>query len=332
MLSAARAVRAIKKGCEALLAFTIDTRVGPTKLEDIPIVREFPDVFPNDLPGPPSDKEIEFEVNLVPGATPVSKTPYRMALAELRELKKQLQELMEKKLIRPIVSPWRAPVLFVKKKDGSLRLCIDYRELNKLTVKNKYPLPRIDELFDQLKGAQVFSIIDLRSGYHQLRIKAEDIAKSAFRTRYGHYEFVVMPFGLTNAPAAFMDLMNRVFKPYLNRFVVVFIDDILVYSASDKMNEEHLRVVLQTLREKQLFAKFSECEFWLESVAFLGHVLTKEGISVDPRKVEAIVDWPKPTSVTEIRSFLGLAGYYRKFVEGFSNVALPLNRMTQKRI
>ncbi|KAL0403807.1 UNVERIFIED_CONTAM: Transposon Ty3-I Gag-Pol polyprotein [Sesamum radiatum] len=255
-----------------------------------------------------------------------------MALAELRELKKQLQELMDKKLIRPSVSPWGAPVLFVKKKDGSLRLCIDYRELNKLTIKNKYPLPRIDDLFDQLKGAQVFSKIDLRSGYHQLRIKADDIAKSAFRTRYGHYEFVVMPFGLTNAPAAFMDLMNRVFKPYLDRFVVVFIDDILVYSASDKMHEEHLWVVLQTLREKQLYAKFSKCEFWLESVAFLGHVITKEGISIDPRKVEAIVDWPKPTNVTEIRSFLGLAGYYRKFVEGFSRIALLLNRLTQKRI
>ncbi|KAL0454568.1 UNVERIFIED_CONTAM: Transposon Ty3-G Gag-Pol polyprotein, partial [Sesamum latifolium] len=250
ILSIARALRAIKKGCEALLAFIIDARVGPTKLEDIPIVREFPDVFPDDLPGPPPDREIEFEVSLVPRVTPVSKTPYRMAPAELRELKKQLQELMHKKLIRPSVSPWGAPVLFVKKTDGSLRLCIDYREFNKLTVKNKYPLPRIDDLFDQLKGAQVFSKIDLRSGYHQLRIKADDIAKSAFRTHYGHYEFVVMPFGLTNAPTAFMDLMNRVFKSYLDRFVVVFIDDILVYSASDKMHEEHLRVVLQTLREK----------------------------------------------------------------------------------
>ncbi|KAL0448683.1 UNVERIFIED_CONTAM: Transposon Ty3-G Gag-Pol polyprotein [Sesamum latifolium] len=186
ILSTAQAVRAIKKGCEALLAFTIDTRVGPIKLEDILIVREFPDVFPDDLPGPPPDREIEFEVNLVPGATPVSKTPYRMAPVELRELKKQLQELMDKKLIRPSVSSWGAPVLFVKKKDGSLRLCIDYRELNKLMVKNKYPLSRIDDLFDQLKGAQVFLKIDLRSGYHQLRIKADDIAKCAFRTRYGH--------------------------------------------------------------------------------------------------------------------------------------------------
>ncbi|KAL0409460.1 UNVERIFIED_CONTAM: Transposon Ty3-G Gag-Pol polyprotein [Sesamum radiatum] len=246
-----------------------------------------------------------------------------MAPAELRELKKQLQELMDTKLIRPSVSPWGAPVLFVKKKDGSLKLCIDYRELNKLTVKNKCPLPRIDDLFDQLKGAQVFSKIDLRSGYHQLRIKAEDIAKSAFRTRYGHYEFVVMPFGLTNAPTAFMDLMNRVFKPYLDRFVVVFINDIQVYSASDKMHEEHLRVVLQTLREKQLYAKFSTCEFWLESVAFLGHVITKEGISVDPRKVEAIVDWPKPTSVTEIRSFLGIGRILPKVCGGFSKIALP---------
>ena len=204
-----------------------------------------------------------------------------MAPAELKELKAQLQDLLDKGFIRPSVSPWGAPVLFVKKKDGTLRLCIDYRQLNKVTIKNKYPLPRIDDLFDQLQGAQCFSKIDLRSGYHQLKIRKEDVPKTAFRTRYGHYEFLVMSFGLTNAPAAFMDLMNRVFRPYLDRFVIVFIDDIMVYSRSEQEHAEHLHRVLQTLREHKLYAKFSKCEFWLSSVVFLGHVVSKEGISVD---------------------------------------------------
>ena len=170
-----------------------------------------------------------------------------------------------------------------------MRLCIDYRQLNKVTIRNKYPLPRIDDLFDQLQGARVFSKIDLRSGYHQLKIKAADVPKIAFRTRYGHYEFLVMPFRLTNAPAAFMDLMNRVFKPYLDTFVIVFIDDILVYSRSEEEHAEHLRIVLQTLRDKQLYAKFSKCEFWLEEVVFLGHVISAEGVYVDPKKIEAIL-------------------------------------------
>ena len=183
---------------------------------------------------------------------------------------------------------WGAPVLFVKKKDGSLRMCIDYRQLNKATVNNKYPLPRIDELFDQLQGAKVFSKIDLRSGYYQLRIKPDDVPKTAFRSRYGHFEYFVMPFGLTNAPAAFMDLMNRVFKPYLDRFVIVFIDDILVYSSNESEHEEHLRIVLGTLRKHQLYAKLSKCEFWLSQVAFLGHVISAKGISVDPTKIEAV--------------------------------------------
>ena len=220
----------------------------------------------------------------------------------------------------------------MKKKDGTLRLCIDYRELNKVTIKNKYPLPRIEDLFDQLQGASYFSKIDLRSGYHQLKIKEEDIPKTAFRTRYGHYEFLVMPFGLTNAPAAFMDLMNRIFKEYLDQFVIVFIDDILIYSRSKEEHERHLRTVLQTLREKKLFAKFKKCEFWLGNVSFLGHIISKEGIAVDPGKIEAIKSWPTPTNVKEVRSFLGLAGYYQRFVEGFSKIALPLTQLTRKNV
>ncbi|KAL8105646.1 hypothetical protein AgCh_029445 [Apium graveolens] len=207
---------------------------------------------------------------------PVSKAPYRLAPLKMKELATQLQELLDKGMIRHSVSPWGAPVLFVKKKDGSMRLCIDYRELNKLTIKNRYPLPRIDDLFDQIKDVVYFSKIDLRTGYHQLKIKPEDIPKSAFRTRYGHYEFLVMSFGLTNAPAAFMDLMNRVFKKYLDKCVIVFIDDILIYSRTEAEHAEHLRIALGILREEQLFAKFSKCEFWRNEVQFLGHVINKE--------------------------------------------------------
>ncbi|GJU89223.1 putative reverse transcriptase domain-containing protein [Tanacetum coccineum] len=177
----------------------------------------------------------------------IPREPYRLASSEMKELSDQLQELSDKGFIRPSSSPWGAPVLFVKKKDGSFRMCIDYRELNKLTVKNRYPLPRINDLFDQLQGSSVYSKIELRSGYQQLRVREEDIPKTAFKTRYGHYEFQVMPFGLTNAPAVFMDLMNRMCKPYLDKFVIVFIDDILIYSMNKKKHEEHLKAILKLL-------------------------------------------------------------------------------------
>ena len=228
-----------------------------------------------------------------------------------------MEEMVNKGFVRPSTSPWGEPVLFVKKKDGSIRLCIDCRELNKGTIRNQYPLPRIDDLFYQLQGAKVFSKIDLRSGYHQLRVHDEDISKTAFKTRYRHFEFLVMPFGLTNAPAAFMDLMNRIFKPYLDQFVIVLIDDILIYSGSGEEHAEHLRIVLQTWQEHRLYAKLNKCQFLLDSVAFLGHLVSAEGVSVDPQKVEAILNWKPPTSVTEIKSFLGLARYYRKSLRDF---------------
>ena len=330
VISALQARCMIKKGCKGYLATVRDTQQGELKLEDILVVREFPDVFPENLSGLPPNREIEFSIDLLLGSSPISKAPYRMAPAELRELKEQLQELLDKGFIRPSVSPWVAFVFFVKKKDGSMRLCIDYRELNRVTMRNKYPLPRIEDLFNQLQGAQVFSKIDLHSGYHQLKINTVDVPKTVFRTRYGHYEFLVMPFGLTNAPAAFMDLMNRMFKPFLDKFVVVIIDDILIYSKSMEEHKNHLRLVLQLLQEKKLYAKLKKCEFWLNSVAFLGHVVSKDGIVVDPKKVEALVEWNRPNSVTEVHSFLGLAGYYRRFVEGFSHLAMPLTSLTQK--
>jgi hypothetical protein len=229
-------------------------------LEDIRVVSEFPDVFPEDLPGMPPDRDIEFSIELIPGTAPISKRTYRMDVKDLAELKKQIKELLSKGFICPSLSPWGAPTLFVDKKDGSRRLCIDYRSLNVVTIKNKYPLPRIEDLFDQMRGAKVFSKIDLRSGYHQLKIRVEDIPKTTFTSRYGLYEFTMMSFGLTNAPAYFMYL-NKVFMEYLDKFVVVFTDDIFIFSRSEEEREEHLRLVLQKLREHQLYAKFGKCDF-----------------------------------------------------------------------
>ncbi|KAA0054781.1 ty3-gypsy retrotransposon protein [Cucumis melo var. makuwa] len=331
VISAIRASKLLSQGTWSILASVVDTREVDVSLSSEPVVRDYPDVFPEELPGLPPHREVEFSIELEPGTVPISRVPYRMAPAELKELKVQLQELLDKGFIRPSVSPWGALILFVKKKDGLMRLCIDYRELNKVTIKNRYPLPRIDDLFDQLQGATVFSKIDLRSGYHQLRIKDGDVPKTAFRSRYGHYEFIVMSFGLTNAPAVFMDLMNRVFREFLDTFMVVFIDDILIYSKTEAEHEEHLRMVLQTLRDNKLYAKFSKCEFWLKKMSFLGHVVSKAEVSVDPAKIEAVTSWTRPSTVSEVRSFMGLAGYYRRFVENFSRIATPLTQLTRKR-
>jgi hypothetical protein len=251
---------------------------------------------------------------------------------ELVELKKQIDELLEKGYIRPSTSPWAAPVLFVEKKDGTKRMCIDYRALNEVTIKNKYPLPRIEDLFDQLRGASVFSKIDLRSGYHQLKIRPSDIPKTAFITKYGLYEYTVMSFGLTNALAFFMYLMNSVFMDYLGKFVVVFIDDILIYSQSEEEHVEHLKMVLQRLREHQLYAKLSKYEFWIHEVLFLGHIINQDGLAVDPKKVADILNWKAPKDVRGIKSFIRMAGYYRRFIEGFSKISRPMIALLAKKV
>ncbi|GJY49533.1 putative reverse transcriptase domain-containing protein [Tanacetum coccineum] len=293
----------IQKGCQVnpaqVTSKKAEDKSEEKRLKDVPIVWEFPE----DVPGLPPARQVEFQIDLVPGAAPVARAPYRLAPAKMKELSSQLQELSDKGFIRPGSSPWGALVLFVKKKDGSFRMCINYRELNKLTVKNRYPLLRINNLFDQMQGSRVYSKIDLRSGYHQLSVREGDIPKTVFRTRYGHYEFQVMSFGLNNALAIFMNLMNHVCKPYLDRFVIVFIDDILIYSKSKKEHEGHLKLILKLLKKEELYAKFSKCDFWLSKVQFLGHVIDSEGIHVDPAKIESIKDWASPKTPTEIRNF-----------------------------
>ncbi|GKB79733.1 putative reverse transcriptase domain-containing protein [Tanacetum coccineum] len=303
IISCTKTQKYLLKGCPIFLAHVTTKKakdkLKEKRLEDVPIVQDFPKVFPEDLSGIPATRQVEFQVDLIPGAAPVARAPYRLAPSEMKELLDQLKELFDKGFIRPSSSPWGATVLFVKKKDGSFRMCIDYRELNKLKVKNSYPLPMIDDLFDQLQGSSVYSKIDLRSGYHQLRVREEDIPKTAFRTRYGHYEFQVMPFGLTNAPAVFIDLMNRVCKPYLDKFVIVFIDDILIYSKN--------------------------------KVQFLGYVIDSQGIHVDPAKIESIKYWASPKTAMKIRQFLGLTGYYGRIIEGFSKIAKPMTKLLKRR-
>ncbi|GKB24796.1 putative reverse transcriptase domain-containing protein [Tanacetum coccineum] len=305
IISCTKTQKYLLKGCHVFLAHVTakkaEDKSEEKRLKDVPIVRDFPEVFPEDLPGIPPTRQVEFQIDLIPGAAPVARAPYRLAPSEMKELSDNCRELFRNKgFIDQFLSL------------GS-RLMILFD-------------------FDQLQGSSVYSKIDLRSGYHQLRVREEDILKTAFRTRYGHYEFQVMPFGLTNAPAVFMDLMNRVCKPYLDKFVIVFIDDILIYSKTKQEHEEHLKLILELLKKEELYAKFSKCEFWIPKVQFLGHVIDSKGIHVDPAKIESIKDWASPKSPTEIRQFLGLAGYYQRFIEGFSKIAKSMTKLTQKKV
>ena len=295
------------------------------------IVTEYQDVFPERLPQElPPKRNADLRIKLIPGSTPPTRAPYRMSTVELAELKKQLDQLLESGFVKPSLSAYGAPVLFVRKKSGELRMCIDYRALNKITIKNSYGLPRIQELFDQIRGAKYFSTLDLNSGYHQLRVHEDDTPKTAFRTRYGLYEFTVVPFGLTGAPAAFMKFVQFLFHHLLDRSVVVFVDDILIYSKTESEHKRHVQEVLDILRENRLYAKLSKCQLFQSSVTFLGHVLSENGLSMEADKLKAVNEWPRPQNRKQILSFLGLCGYYRSFIENFSQIALPMTELLKE--
>lgn len=289
------------------------------------ITQEFQDVFADRPPEcPPQRENVGHTIRLVPGATPTYRRMHRLTPAEEAETKKQLADLLARGLIEPSRSPFGAPVLFVQKKDGSLRMCIDYRALNKVTVRDRYPLPRIDDLMDKLTGCTVFSSLDLQSGYHQIRITEQDVPKTAFLTPMGQYQFKVLCFGLSNAPATFQRVMNEIFQPYIGKFVLVYLDDILIMSRTPEEHEHHLRLVLQKLREHKLYAKLSKCDFNRAELKFLGHIVGKHGVAVDPDKIATIANWPVPKTVKELQSFLGLANYFRRFVKHYSTVVAPL--------
>src|SRR5437762_363442 len=300
--------------------------------DEIPkwIEKEYGKVFRKGLPlHLPPTRSVDHQIPLKPDMPLPFRGIYRLSQMELQELKCQLDQLLKDGKISPSTSPYGAPVLFVKKKDGSLRMCIDYPALNSQTIQNRHALPRIDELFDRLHGAKVFSKIDLTSGYYQIAIDPKDRYKTAFRTRYGHYEFNVMPFGLTNAPATFQTLMNDIFRDLLDICVIVYLDDILIYSKNKEEHEQQLRQVLQRLKDHQLYAKLSKCTFFSSSIEYLGHIADGEGLRPNPQLVQALTDFPQPKTLKELQSFLGLANYYRKFISNFSHIALPLTDDTQ---
>ncbi|KAJ4801510.1 polyprotein [Rhynchospora pubera] len=323
----------VKKGSEVLIAqlFRVeeDKEEKMLPIEWQNIVEEYHDVF-KEPKGLPPKRTTDHKITLLPDAKPINLRPYRFSYFQKLEIEKIVEELLKNSLIQESSSPYASPVLLVKKKDGGWRMCVDFRRLNSQTVKNKFPIPIIEDILDELHGAVYFSKLDLRSGYHQIRMNEEDVSKTAFRTHHGHYEFLVMPFGLTNAPATFQALMNQIFKPYLRKFILVFFDDILVYSKSLKEHQEHLKIALKILRKNAMYAKRSKCEIGATKLEYLGHVISANGVATDPKKIEAMVNWPTPKSVRELRGFLGLTGYYRRFVKHYSSIAKPLTNQLKK--
>ena len=343
MLTALQVKRRVKKGQQVM--FGVVTEFEPQKPEDKSdksdnsggkpwvesLQAEFADVFVDPLPpGLPPEREFGHTIPTEPGHVPPFRPMYRLSPLEMRETKEQLARFIEQGIIEPSKSPYGAPILFVPKPNGrGLRLCVDFRALNSLTIKNRYPIPRIDDLLDAISGAKFFTSIDLTSGYHQIRITEEDAPKTAFRTPFGHFQFKVLIEGLTNAPATFQTVMNSIFKPYLRDFVVVYLDDILVYSKTEADHQKHLRLVLEKLREEKFYACLQKCEFAKPEIKFLGHIVGAEGIKVNPAKIAAVNDWPQPTNVHHVRSFLGLANYFRKFIQGYAKLAAPLTDLTK---
>jgi hypothetical protein len=280
--------------------------------------------------GAPPDRGFEHIIELEEGVKPIITTPYRHPKKYKDEIEKAIKELLDMGHIRPSSSPFASSVVLVKKKDGTMRMCIDYRALNKKTIKNRYPIPRIDELLDELHGVVYFTKIDLRSGYHQIKMREQDVPKTAFRCHYGHYEFLVMPFGLTNAPTTFQSCMNHVFNKQLRKFLLVFFDDLLIYSKTWEEHLQHVEQILAIMEGKSLYAKESKCEFGMTEVLYLGHIIGVKGVQVHQEKIQAILDWPTPKTLTELKGFLGICCYYRRFVKGFSQLCAPLTDLTRK--
>jgi len=295
------------------------------------LLDDYADVFPGELPpGMPPDRNIVHPIPLEPDAKPTYRPMYRLSPEEKAECKTQVKQLLELGMVQPSSSPWGAPVLFVPKPNGKLRMCCDFRMLNKQTIKNKYPLPRIDDLLDVLHGKKVFSSLDLQSGYWQIALSPEDMKKTAFNTHFGHYEYKVMCFGLSNAPATFQSLMNDIFKDYIGKFIVIYLDDILIFSDSPEQHMQHLQMVLERLREHALYAQMPKCEFGLSELKFLGHIIGEFGVKPDPAKVEVVAQWPEPANSAELRSFLGLAQYFRKFMQGYAQTVCCLYDLLKK--
>ena len=292
-------------------------------------LKQFEDCFIESGELPPTRPE-DHRIDLIPGSSPPNLSPYRVSLAQQEEIMKQVQDLLEKGLIQPSSSPYCSPVLLVQKKDGTFRMCIDYRSLNKITIKNRFPIPRIDDIMDKLGGATIFSRIDLKSGYHQIRMVPEDVHKTAFKTAFGLYEFLVMPFGLTNAPATFNLLMNRIFQPY-RTFTGVFFDDVLIFSRFEDEHTQHLQIIFNELRQHKLCINVKKSEFFLTEIHYLGHIVSHNTIRMDPAKIKAIVEWPDLRTVHDVRSFLGLCSYYRCYVRHFAHIASPLHDLTKKK-
>ena len=298
------------------------------KMEEL--LKNNEDIFPEELPkGRPPTRAVEHSIELAEGAEPANRPPYRFSPKEQAEMEAQIKELLAQGFIRPSYSPYGAPVLFVPKKDGRWRMCVDYRALNKDTIKDKYPLPRIDDLLDRLGRARYFTKLDLASGYHQIGVKECDIPKTAFRTNRGHFEYIVMPFGLTNAPATFQRLMNKVFEKEWGVYVLVYLDDILVFSEDAESHFKHLETVMGRLKEAKLYGRLHKCEFMKKEVEYLGFQVSREGIKPSQDKVQAVVDWPRPNTVKDVRSFLGLSSWYRRFIKHYSLLARPLTDLTK---